>query len=331
MINVLIMADKARLSVIKAHLQLEEDIFILHTTDSITDSEGFAKKAQVIVLDVDEEKAKPFISALKSKKVPIIAVADTAPHGFSMMEWGAADMQVRNPRHQPTYFYKLLAGKIRSVSKKEGGQEPRILKRPEFDKRGKTDKLIVIGSSTGGTDTVEHILKQLPEDIPPILVVQHMPPIFTRMFAERLHNACRISAWEAKNGDTLTRGLALIAPGDYHKVLAKNSEGLYVKCTSGERVWNQRPSVDVLFESVASVLGKESYRSIGVILTGMGSDGAKGLLAMRNMGSATIGQDEASSVVYGMPRVAYECGAVKQQLHLDDIAQAILNFAIGER
>lgn len=324
MITVVIVADRDRLSAMK-HLRANDEISILCATDNMQEADAYIRKAQVVVLDLDPVKARLILADLKSRKVSTLAVTDAATMGFTMMEWGATEMQLRNATQSPQYFCKLLAGKIRSVAQKEGGQAVRTLKRPASTGE-RFDKIIAIGSSTGGTDTVEYILRQLPENIPPILIVQHMPPIFTRMFAERLHNSCRISVWEARSGDPLIRGLALIAPGDYHMVLAKNNNEYFVNCISGERVCNQRPAVDVLFESVAKVMGSDSSKSLGVILTGMGSDGAKGMLTMRQMGAHTIGQDEHSSVVYGMPRAAYECGAVVRQMHLHDIAPAILNF-----
>ena len=323
MIKIAIVADKQRQSILKQFLQLENDIEIRYMTENTADPE--IKKAEIIVIDLEPEYVEPFIFAHKNSPASIIVVTETATQGFQMLEKGATEMHLRGPVNSPQYSCKLLARKIRAVSNKEGGLSPRALKSNDL-RRGRPDKIIAMGSSTGGTDTVEHILRQLPEDSPPILLVQHMPPIFTRMFAERLHNSCRLSVWEAKDGDVLSQGLVLVAPGDHHMIMAKNNSGLHVRLTKTERVCNQRPSADVLFESVASILGRESHRSIGVILTGMGSDGAQGLLTMRNLGASTIGQDESSCVVYGMPRAAFELGAVQRQLHLNDIATAIMGF-----
>jgi two-component system chemotaxis response regulator CheB len=326
MINIVIVADRARLPIIRKSLDAEKDIVVIHATDRTEGVNAFLNKAQAIVLDVSQERIRPAIFALKSKNVPIIAITGDASQGFTSLEWGAAEMLPRNSTHTPQFFDRLLLGKIQKLSKEGGAMAGRVLKRPGL---GQVDKLIVIGSSTGGTDTLEYILRDLPEDMPPILIVQHMPPVFTRMFAERLHNVCRVSVWEAQNGDALARGLVLIAPGNYHMVLSRKGGQLCVKCTSDAQVCNQRPSVDVLFESVAMVLGGETTKAMGVILTGMGRDGARGLLTMRKLGATTIGQNEASCVVYGMPRAAYECGAVQRQFHLKDIAPAILNFVRG--
>jgi two-component system chemotaxis response regulator CheB len=260
---------------------------------------------------------------LKSHKIPSVAIAESANDGFIMMQWGASNMMVRNGR-QNDYFYRMLGIRVRSAASKEGGHAPRVLKN---NATGRVNKFIAIGSSTGGTEALASILQQMPEDAPPILIAQHMPPVFTRLYAERLDTICRISCWEAQDGDKLANGLVLIAPGDFHMELARTGDSLYVKCNQGERVCNQRPSADVLFESVARTMGRDSTRAMGVILTGMGSDGAQGLLHMRKNGAATIGQDESSSVVYGMPRAAFECGAVQRQLPLDAIAHNILEWS----
>lgn len=181
-------------------------------------------------------------------------------------------------------------------------------------------KVIAIGASTGGTEAIFHVLKQLPTNTPGIVIVQHIPPVFSRMFAERLNNTTQLRVKEAQSGDTVEQGLVLIAPGDKHMRLKKQAGQFKVEVLEGEKVNGHCPSVDVLFDSVASVCGNAA---VGVILTGMGSDGAKGLLAMRQKGARTIGQDEKSCVVYGMPKVAYDIGAVEKQVPLDNVAQAI--------
>ena len=326
MAKIIIVADKENLPILEKYLPMQEGITVIYSTSSLEGADNHIKKAQAVVLDVSHKSAGVFIATLKAKNIPIIAIADIAAQGFALMELGASEMQLRMKNQSPDYFCKLLAAKIKDVSQREDGKKMRELKRPSLGKSRVGDKLIVIGSSTGGTDTVEHVLKGLREDVPPILIVQHMPPIFTRMYAERLNNNCSMSVWEAREGDALRRGLALIAPGDYHMVLSAVGDDMYVKCVGGARVCNQRHAVDVLFESVTKVLGNSTRNVIGVILTGMGSDGANGLLELRQAGATTIGQDEESCVVYGMPRAAYECGAVQRQLHKDDIAQAILNF-----
>ncbi len=186
-----------------------------------------------------------------------------------------------------------------------------------------TNKIVAIGASTGGTEALKDVLMALPRNAPGMVIVQHMPANFTAQFAQRLNSLCSVEVREAKNGDSIIPGVALIAPGDYHMVVRRSGARYYVEIGSGEKVSGHRPSADVLFNSVAKIAGTNA---IGVILTGMGGDGAKGLLAMRNAGANTIGQDEASCVVYGMPKVAYEVGAVERQLPLHRVADGIISF-----
>ena len=186
-----------------------------------------------------------------------------------------------------------------------------------------TNKLIAIGASTGGTEALKRVLIQMPRTAPGILVVQHMPPNFTAAFAERLNKECEIEVSEAVDGETITNGKALIAPGNFHMLLKRSGARYYVQVKSGPRVHHQRPAVDVLFKTVAMNAGANA---VGIILTGMGSDGAKGMLAMKQVGSPTIAQDEKSCVVYGMPKEAVKLNAVDKILPLDQIAQAALNM-----
>lgn len=186
-----------------------------------------------------------------------------------------------------------------------------------------TNKILAIGASTGGTEALKDVLMGLPRNAPGTIIVQHMPSNFTGPFAERLNSLCAMEVREARNGDSITPGVALIAPGDYHMVVRRSGARYYVEIGSGEKISGHRPSVDVLFNSVAKIAGSNA---IGVILTGMGSDGARGLLAMRNAGARTLGQDEASCVVYGMPKVAYELGGVEKQLPLSRVANGILEM-----
>jgi two-component system chemotaxis response regulator CheB len=184
--------------------------------------------------------------------------------------------------------------------------------------------VIAIGSSTGGTTVVEHLLKQMTPDMPGVLIVQHMPKHFTTLFAKRLNTVCNIEVKEAEQGDAVQKGRALIAPGGMHMALTGQGNHLSVRVFDEVSVNRHKPSVDVLFRSVANHAGA---RALGVILTGMGDDGAAGLLDMRRIGAATIGQDQASSAVYGMPRVAMENGAVEWQmpyLAMPDFIQQML-------
>lgn len=186
-----------------------------------------------------------------------------------------------------------------------------------------TDKVIAIGASTGGTEAIRDVLIRFPRGCPGVVVVQHMPPKFTEMYAERLNRTCEIEVREARDGDRVIPGRALLAAGGLQMRIVRSGGEYRVKCGGTDKVSGHCPSVDVLFQSVAEEVGKNA---VGVILTGMGADGAKGLLAMRRAGAPTVGQDEASCVVYGMPRVAHEMGAVQVQKPLADVADAALDF-----
>ncbi|MGC9323699.1 MAG: protein-glutamate methylesterase/protein-glutamine glutaminase [Desulfomonilia bacterium] len=186
-----------------------------------------------------------------------------------------------------------------------------------------SDHVLVLGASTGGTVAVEQILNRLPFDSPPILIVQHMPPLFTNSFAKRLDSLCSVDVREARNNDILRRGLALVCPGGKHMILGTTFGDYCVKVVDGPPVNRHIPSVDVLFRSAANILGSQA---IGVLLTGMGDDGARGMKEMHDSGAYTIAQDEATSVVFGMPKVAIELGAARKVLPLGSIAQFIMNM-----
>ena len=188
-------------------------------------------------------------------------------------------------------------------------------------------QIIAMGASTGGTEALLAILEKLPGNLPPIVITQHMPPIFTNMYAERLNRICKMEVREAKDQDKLYPGLCLIAPGGLQMQVVKDREGLKVSCMEGEKVSGHCPSIDYLFSSVAKECGEHA---VGILLTGMGRDGAHGLLSMHEKGAYTLGQDEESSVVYGMPMEAYKLGAVDKQGNLSQIANDLLDcFRMG--
>jgi two-component system chemotaxis response regulator CheB len=189
-----------------------------------------------------------------------------------------------------------------------------------------TRKVVAIGSSTGGTEALKDILTSLPPETPGIVMTQHMPEGFTASLAQRLNALCQIEVREARDGDSVTPGLALLAPGNKHMRLARDGARYLVRVCDGPRVCRHKPSVEVLFESTASYAGANA---LGIILTGMGDDGATGLLSMRKAGARTIAQDEATCVVFGMPRVAIERGAAEQVLPLGSIPDRIVQFAAG--
>ena len=186
-----------------------------------------------------------------------------------------------------------------------------------------TDTIIAIGSSTGGTEAVKDVLIALPPNTPPILITQHMPERFTKTWADRMNSLCRISVKEAEDGDNVLPGHALVAPGGYHMTLVRSGARYSVRINQDPPVNRHRPSVDVMFDSVAQYAGANT---IGVILTGMGGDGANGMLGMKQAGAYTIAQDEASCVVFGMPKEAIKLGGVDKVLPLEEIPAAIVNY-----
>ncbi len=186
-----------------------------------------------------------------------------------------------------------------------------------------TDKVIAIGASTGGTEAIKKVISELPPSTPGIVIVQHMPAGFTKTFSERLNETCLMQVKEADNGDRVVTGRILVAPGDYHMKIVRRGGHYIVELNQQDKVSGHRPSVDVLFQSVAQNVGANAY---GVILTGMGADGAVGLKAMRDAGAKTIGQDEYSCVVYGMPKVAWEMGGVEKQIRLDRITAELIGL-----
>ncbi|HEX2968678.1 MAG TPA: chemotaxis response regulator protein-glutamate methylesterase [Bacteroidales bacterium] len=186
-----------------------------------------------------------------------------------------------------------------------------------------TEVVVAVGASTGGTEALSLFLKSFPADSPGIVIVQHMPELFTKSFADRLNNECKINVKEAENNDTILRGHALIAPGNKHMLVKRSGAKYYVEVVDGPLVNRHRPSVDVLFRSVAQFAGSNS---LGIIMTGMGDDGARGLLEMKEAGAYTIAQDEKSCVVFGMPKEAIKLGAVEKILPLENISQFVQSY-----
>ncbi len=288
----------------------------------------------VLTLDVEMPKMGgiEFLKKLMPQyPLPVIVVSAVNNSVFEALNAGAVDFVVkpdaRNPLGHSLFINELII-KIKIASTARVGH----LKRnyvPDVtcgDALNRENPVIAIGASTGGTEAILEVVKPFPRDMPGIVVVQHMPPVFTRMYAERLNNVCRMEVKEAQDGDILVSGKVLVAPGDQHMVLKKDRCNYFVKCYKGEKVNGHCPSVDVLFNSVADAAGSSA---IGIILTGMGSDGAKGLLNMKRKGAYTIGQDEKSSVVYGMPMVAFNIGAVDKQAPLDKVHESIMAFLNG--
>lgn len=287
-------------------------------------------KPDVITCDVEMPKMNgiEFIrQLLPQHPIPIIVVSAINNAVFDAMNAGAVEF-VSKPNVQSAQSVELfivdLIEKIKAAYHAQVISQPLVTQQvQQSDVLQNTNRVIAIGASTGGTEAVFALLKTLPKGMPGILVVQHIPPGFSRMFADRLNSQTHFTVVEGKDGDWVEPDKVIVAPGDQHMGIRKVGDKYKVTVFSSEKVNGHCPSVDVLFESMA----KECKdKGIGVILTGMGYDGAKGLLSMRRKGAKTIGQDEGSCVVYGMPKVAFEVGAVEKQMPLSKIASGICNL-----
>lgn len=287
----------------------------------------------VMTLDVEMPRMSgiEFLRKLMPQyPIPVVMVSAIDGKVFDAMEAGAVDFICKplnvDRKRMEDFLKKELGTKVKIASTIKVGnlkriESVRVNNAGEIEKG--TDRVIAIGASTGGTEAIFEVVKQFGTDIPGVVVVQHMPPGFTKMYAERLNNQCRVQVKEAVTGDQVSQGKVLIAPGDKHMRIVKVGGIYQVECKSGEKVSGHCPSVDVLFQSVAKTVRE---KAVGVILTGMGGDGSKGLLEMRKAGAVTIGQDEASCIVYGMPKVAYDIGAVQYQTGLTNIAGKIYSI-----
>ncbi len=295
-------------------------------------------KPDVITLDIEMPRMDGLSFLRKLMKyypIPTIIVSSLSPANSEMaleaLDCGAVEVMAK-----PGGSYGVgdmsvqLAEKIRAAAhvrvrtltpvaatdgKNNGSEASLALKRS-------THKVIAMGASTGGTEALKSVLMEMPANSPGIVIVQHMPPRFTTAFANRLNGLCRIEVREAKDGDAVLPGIALIAPGNYHMLLKRVGGTYYVEVRTGPLVFHQRPSVDVLFLSVARHAGSNA---LGVIMTGMGRDGASGLLEMKKAGAYTVAQDEASCVVFGMPKEAILMGGAESIVSLSDIPRNLIN------
>lgn len=285
-------------------------------------------KPDVMTLDVELPRMSgiEFLRKLMPQyPLPVVVISSLSDKVFDALNAGAVDFVAKpavTSRTQLEDFIRnelLVKIKIASTAKISNIKKTVMMQEPQQLSVKGNDLIVAIGASTGGTEAILAVVKEFGVDIPGIVVTQHMPPGFTEMYAKRLNDQCRIQVKEARTGDRVLPGHMLIAPGgDMHMHLVKVNGVYQVECKRGPRVNGHCPSVDVMFESVAKVAGANA---VGIILTGMGGDGAKGLLSMRKAGARTIGQDESTCVVYGMPKVAYDLNAVEYQEKLSDIAR----------
>lgn len=290
-------------------------------------------KPDVMTLDVEMPRMNgiDFLKKLMPQyPLPVVMISSLNNKVFDALEAGAVDF-VNKPanltREQLNDFLSQeLAAKVKIASTAKVGRMKRVdspAVMSHITPVGGKDRIVAIGASTGGTEAIFEVVKRFKRDIPGVVIVQHMPPGFTQMYADRLNNQCEVAVKEAQTGDRVMQGQVLIAPGDRQMRLVRVGDGYQVECRGTERVSGHCPSVDVLFSSVAKAAGS---KAVGVILTGMGADGSKGLLEMRNAGALTVGQDEATCVVYGMPKVAFDIGAVQQQAPVTEIAGRVYSL-----
>lgn len=337
-IRVMVVDDSmvARSLIIKgltAHPRIEVVGYAINTLDARNKIPQY--KPDVITMDV-EMPGQSGIDFLKeylpTHPIPVILVSSLNLKVFDALAVGAVDF-VRKPDQgtSETTFLAALAQKVVMAASARvrtsapgAGLKPAVPAGP-IPKLGAApalDRVVIgLGASTGGTEATLEVMKRLPADIPPMVIVQHMPPGFTKMYAERLNRLCAMEVREAQSGDELHRGLALIAPADLQCRVVRIGTRYTVNCAPGEKVSGHRPSVDAMFYSMAETV---TCKMVGIIMTGMGQDGAHGLLEMRKKGAYTIGQDKESSVVYGMPGVAQNIGAVMIQASCENVASVLL-------
>ena len=302
-------------------------------------------RPDVIALDMEMPKMRgnEFLKTILPRHpgVKAIVISSLSGNVFDAMHAGAIDF-VGKPGSRPGFdensFVQEIIQKIKvastahthshpdDISPRPSAKPAVPLARPAVS--GATSKnIIAIGASTGGTEAIIEVIKSFPANAPGVVIVQHMPPVFTKMYAERVDRICAMKVREAQNGDRAERGTILIAPGgDQQMYLRQDASGYFTYLSPGPKVSGHCPSVDVLFDSVAKTAGRNA---VGVILTGMGADGARGLADMKKAGAHTIGQNEESCVVYGMPMEAYKMGGVTEQLPLSAIGDAILRRFSG--
>jgi two-component system, chemotaxis family, protein-glutamate methylesterase/glutaminase len=302
------------------------------------------RRPDVIVLDIEMPHVDglTFLQQIMADEpIPVLVCSALARGGaetvMRALEYGAVDVVQKPAVGIQDFLYEsaiLLVDKVRGAAQARPRRRAAI---PSSEKRLSadavlqtgpsrtlsvtTDKVVAVGTSTGGTEALRVLLMAIPLDAPGFVVVQHMPEVFTAGFAERLNQLCAVDVKEAKDGDRVRPGCVLIAPGNRHTMIVRNGARYAVRVVDGPLVARHRPSVDVLFRSVAQAA---AANAVGVIMTGMGDDGADGLLEMKRAGAATIAQDEATCVVFGMPKVAIDRGAVDDVVPLQRIAHAIL-------
>jgi len=336
-IGVLIVDDSAIVrKILSRQLSQHRGIEVVGTAPDpyIARDKIVALDPDVLTLDVEMPRMDGITFLRKLMQyhpMPVIVLSSLTPKGgktaMEALSAGAVEVMCKpGAAYSVGEACKALAEKIQAASRARidrnvsSGREP--VKRLHMVET--TNKIFAIGASTGGVQALSQVLSALPINAPGTLVVQHMPARFTTSFAERLNGECVVSVKEAQDGDRVIPGRVLIAPGGFHMLLRRSGANYYVTVKDGPQVCRQKPSVEVMFDSVAKFAGANA---VGAILTGMGDDGAGGLLNMRNSGAHTLAQDEASCVVFGMPKEAIERGAAEKVAPLSEIAQNMIRFA----
>jgi len=340
MIKVLVVDDSAVVrKMMSIQLPKFKDIEVVGTAvDPYAARDKIVKlKPDVVTLDMEMPRMDglSFLAKLmKHYPMPVVVLSSLTPKNsetaMKALELGAIDVICKPGGANSTKdVYKKVARAIRGAAAAQVKKNPATGATPVAQlKHSKlltstTNKIIAIGASTGGTKAIEVVLKSFPATTPGTVIVQHMPATFTQSFAQRLNELCDMEVREAKENDHVVPGVVLIAPGNFHMLLVRSGGTYMVKLKNGPRVHYQRPAVDVLFRSVAKNAGKNA---VGVVLTGMGADGAKGLFEMKNSGAHTFVQNEQTSVVFGMPKEAIKIGAADEVLPLSGIAQSVINY-----
>lgn len=339
-IRVLIVDDSALIrSLMTEIVNAQPDMEAVGTAHNLSTARELISSLDPDVLTLDVETSKMagvnFMEKLmRLRPMPVVMLSALTGSGlearFRAREPGAADFipkAVDNAQGMQEYAVSI-ADKIREAASSrvkeraaEAVDDPDAMLPSRSNRISPTEKLIVVGASTGGTEAIRDFLVRLPPDCPGILIAQHMPEMFTRSFADRLDKLCRITVKEAEDNERMLSGHAYVAPGHSHLLVARIGAGFATRLSQAPPVNRHRPSVDVLFRSAANCAGKAA---VGVILTGMGKDGAAGMLEMKRAGSYNFAQDEASSVVFGMPREAIATGGVDEVLPIEDMARRVM-------
>jgi two-component system chemotaxis response regulator CheB len=345
-IKVLVVDDSAVVrQVLEAVLSQEPDMSVMVASDPLIAQQKMARvRPDVIVLDLEMPRMDGLTFLRKimaTDPIPTVICSGVAVRGteaaLRALDEGAVGIVTKPKLGVRNFLYEsglVLTDMVRSAARARIGRRPSPSNSPRpktvslqlrpLSSEVSSKRLVAIGASTGGTEALTEILSAMPPDCPGIVVVQHMPEVFTAAFAERLNRISQIEVKEAEHGDRIATGRALIAPGNRHMSVRRRGAQIFAEISEGPLVSRHRPSVDVLFRSVANTAGADA---LGIILTGMGNDGAQGLLEMKNAGAETVAQDEASCVVFGMPKEAIACGAVGLILPLTKIPAKILMTA----